>query len=711
MDNEKFMSNSVINPCFSLLIDIQESKRIIRSSNEDKAEDISSEYSFHLAPRKISQWIKDDSVNNCYSCNTPFTLFKRKHHCRSCGRIFCFYCCNNFIKLPLDIENFPNKIQENYKDIIKNWIFWNNNDSNRVCNRCHKKYEQGQKIWLYINVFRILDINIKDFVKLSLINRDFNRASNYCISNFRDIQYYLPKQKISQYEKKLLWNNKHLLCGHSKWIVQLIKSLDWNDLEKANTVLQLLTKKKNINCIRMMCSRHCKKNISASDSIELLYINNIALKKFLIHCISLVNDEELLCYLNLIVNNIKYNTNNEIITDFLIQKSLNNINIRFKLYWLLTMKSKDHIFGKHYYNIKNKFLNVIKDKIGEENLEEIINSYKITTLIQQIDFKDNYQQKILNIIKKHQIFKKEITNPFDAFIKIYDIDLDNIIIKESATKPIIIPFKSSYKNVKILLKNEDIRKDQIIIDIIKLMDIILKREENLDLDIRTYNVIPLDNNSGIIEIVQNSKTLYEIKHKMNMTLLNYILENNKDKTIDIVRQKFVKSTAAYCVITYLLGIGDRHLENIMVTNDGALFHIDYGFILGVDPKKSLAPSMRITDEMVQTLGGENSKYYQDFQKLCNRTYNCLRRYYSLFMNMLLLLQDSSPKIMNDSNEFTYDQLKNEIVNRFLPGQVSKEAELHLINEINSSKSGGYGSSLIDTLHYYGKEGISKILWK
>ena len=92
MDNEKFMSNSVINPCFSLLIDIQESKRIIRSSNEDKAEDISSEYSFHLAPRKISQWIKDDSVNNCYSCNTPFTLFKRKHHCRSCGRIFCFYC-------------------------------------------------------------------------------------------------------------------------------------------------------------------------------------------------------------------------------------------------------------------------------------------------------------------------------------------------------------------------------------------------------------------------------------------------------------------------------------------------------------------------------------------------------------------------------------------------------------------------------------------
>ena len=48
-------------------------------------------------------WVKDSDFINCYRCGNLFGLFLRRHHCRRCLRIFCYYCCNNYILIPIEL--------------------------------------------------------------------------------------------------------------------------------------------------------------------------------------------------------------------------------------------------------------------------------------------------------------------------------------------------------------------------------------------------------------------------------------------------------------------------------------------------------------------------------------------------------------------------------------------------------------------------------
>lgn len=38
-------------------------------------------------------WRPDCSSDTCFSCRKPFTLFRRRHHCRKCGLLYCGTCC------------------------------------------------------------------------------------------------------------------------------------------------------------------------------------------------------------------------------------------------------------------------------------------------------------------------------------------------------------------------------------------------------------------------------------------------------------------------------------------------------------------------------------------------------------------------------------------------------------------------------------------
>lgn len=154
---------------------------------------------------------------------------------------------------------------------------------------------------------------------------------------------------------------------------------------------------------------------------------------------------------------------------------------------------------------------------------------------------------------------------------------------------------------KVIVKTgDDLRQDQLIVMMIQLMDGLMKRAA-LNLCLTPYSILATSPTSGLLEFVDNAMPISQILSSNNGSILQYFqsVAPQKGAKYDVVpdvMSTYVRSCAGYCVITYLLGVGDRHLDNIMLRTSGHFFHIDFGFIFGRDPKP-LPPAFRLTREV------------------------------------------------------------------------------------------------------------------
>lgn len=124
---------------------------------------------------------------------------------------------------------------------------------------------------------------------------------------------------------------------------------------------------------------------------------------------------------------------------------------------------------------------------------------------------------------------------------------------------------------KLLYKmRDDLRQDELVLQLVAEMDLILKAS-GLDLCLIYYNVCSLGYQEGIIELVDSSIQLSTVIERYRTDpnpILAYLREHNSDpRESNGVKKtafdRFIRSCAGYSVITYLLGIGDRHLDNLV----------------------------------------------------------------------------------------------------------------------------------------------------
>lgn len=261
---------------------------------------------------------------------------------------------------------------------------------------------------------------------------------------------------------------------------------------------------------------------------------------------------------------------------------------------------------------------------------------------------------------------KNIVSPLDPTRKIGSIIPEKCKVMDSAKAPLWLVFNSEDGRggtYYLLFKSgDDLRQDVLTLQMLQIMDQLWK-SEGLDLQLTKYGCISTGVDQGFIEVVLNSDTVSNIqKAHSGITapfretpLADWLKELNvTEKQFESAVHNFTISCAGYCVATYVLGIGDRHNDNIMVNQDGHLFHIDYGHFLGnfktfAGFKREKAPFV-FTPDFAYVIGGRDSPNFQYFMEVCCKAYNILRKNANIFINLFaMMLSTGIPELKSSKD--------------------------------------------------------------
>lgn len=202
---------------------------------------------------------------------------------------------------------------------------------------------------------------------------------------------------------------------------------------------------------------------------------------------------------------------------------------------------------------------------------------------------------------------------------------------------------------------------------------------------------------GMIEVVMNAETSARIQKEAGgiigafkqTPLFNWLKSYNQEGAmLQDALKNFMQSCAAYCVATYVIGVGDRHNDNIMVTKSGKLFHIDFAHFLGNIIKfgvykRERAPFV-LTPEFAYVMGGEKSSDFAEFRQLCCRIYNLLRRHSSTFISLFELMLFAGLTQLSSHEDLAY--LKKSLLTTGTSESEAEETFSRLIDESLSTKS-------------------------
>uniref|UniRef100_A0A915EC94 non-specific serine/threonine protein kinase n=1 Tax=Ditylenchus dipsaci TaxID=166011 RepID=A0A915EC94_9BILA len=225
-----------------------------------------------------------------------------------------------------------------------------------------------------------------------------------------------------------------------------------------------------------------------------------------------------------------------------------------------------------------------------------------------------------------------------------------------STPKVIVVTGSDGVKYKLIFKKEDIRQDGLIQQLFLVSNLLMQKSKVLSSlaksfkPLRQYNVLPLDGQNGIIEWCQGTQSIcgylaghdkkggahlkyrpkepsvFDLRFELSkldlsrpcrcrefLAICNKISPvfryffYEKFSKLEIFHQKveaYTRSLAQWSAVCYVVGLGDRHLTNILIDEEGELVHIDLGQVFEYSKRMLKQPEkvpFRLTREMVDPI--------------------------------------------------------------------------------------------------------------
>uniref|UniRef100_A0A8C7YMT2 Phosphatidylinositol 4-phosphate 3-kinase C2 domain-containing subunit alpha n=1 Tax=Oryzias sinensis TaxID=183150 RepID=A0A8C7YMT2_9TELE len=493
---------------------------------------------------------------------------------------------------------------------------------------------------------------------------------------------------LKQSDHQLLWDYRlHCRRDHPSSLPKVLASApswDWASMAHIHSLLHHWPSLPPVAALELLDSKFADTEVR---SVAVSWIEKSS-------------DDELADYLPQLVQALKFECHlNNALVKFLLSRAQGNINIAHYLYWLLKDAVQDPVWGQRYERVLGALLCLCGSKLRAElekqthlvtllgavaeRVKQAGGSARQVALQEGLENVQNFfQRNSCRLPLSPSLVAKELNIKACSFFSSNAVPLKLALVNAD---PLGEEINVMYK------VGEDLRQDMLALQMIRIMDR-MWLQEGLDLRIVNFKCISTGKDKGMVELVPSSDTLRKIQVEYGVTgsfkdkpLAEWLRKYNPaEDEYEKASENFIYSCAGCCVATYVLGICDRHNDNIMLRSTGHMFHIDFGKFLGHAQmfgsfKRDRAPFVLTSDMAYVINGGERpTSRFQLFVDLCCQAYNLIRKHCGLFLNLLSLMMSSGLPELSGSEDLKY------VFDALQPHSTDAEATIFFTRLIESS---------------------------